>query len=54
MGMLSCFRCGNEIVFDSKKRSKYGRYIPLDPKTNDAHNCPKLISDEKKINSKIN
>ena len=39
MGEPKCYRCGNPIYFDSKIKSKTGKYIPLDPKTNTPHNC---------------
>ena len=38
---LKCYRCGQEIFFDAKWKSKNDKLIPLDPKTNKPHNCPK-------------
>lgn len=44
MGELKCYRCGKPINFDSKIKSKTGKYIPLDPITNTPHNCSKADS----------
>ena len=41
LGEPKCYRCGKPISFDSNIKSKSGKYIPLDPKTNTPHNCPK-------------
>lgn len=35
-----CFRCGQEIYFDAIMKSQKGKFIPLDPITNQPHNCP--------------
>ncbi|MEX2193398.1 MAG: thermonuclease family protein [Nitrosarchaeum sp.] len=42
MDDLKCYRCGKSIYFDSKIKSKTGRYIPLDSITKTPHNCSKL------------
>jgi len=38
--LANCNRCGEEIYFDTNIRSKYGKQIPLDPITNQPHDCP--------------
>lgn len=43
MGELKCYKCGKPISFDSKIKSKTGKYIPLDPTTHTPHNCEKQI-----------
>ena len=43
MGELKCYKCGKPISFDSKIKSKTGKYTPLDPKTNTPHNCSKPV-----------
>ena len=39
MSEPKCYTCGKPIRFDSKIKSKTGKYIPLDPITNSPHNC---------------
>jgi hypothetical protein len=39
MKKLTCFRCGEEICFDPNKKAESGKSIPLDPITNEPHNC---------------
>jgi micrococcal nuclease len=43
LGEPNCYRCGKPIRFDSKIKSKTGKYIPLDPNTNTPHNCEKPV-----------
>lgn len=43
LGEPKCYRCGKPISFDSKKKSKTGKYIPLDLSTNTPHSCSKPI-----------
>jgi hypothetical protein len=41
MSSLSCRLCGNSIKFDDKWVSeRTGKKIPLDPDTNEPHDCP--------------
>ena len=41
MSSLSCRLCGNPIKFDDKWISeRTGKKIPLDPGTNEPHDCP--------------
>jgi hypothetical protein len=38
---LACRQCGQPITFDNKHISqKTGKKIPLDPDTNEPHDCP--------------
>jgi hypothetical protein len=38
---LSCRQCGQPITFDNKHISqRTGKKIPLDPGTNEPHDCP--------------
>jgi hypothetical protein len=38
---LSCRQCGQPIIFDDKHVSqRTGKKIPLDPGTNEPHDCP--------------
>jgi len=43
LGDPKCYQCGKPIHFDSKIKSKTGKYIPLDPITNTPHNCEKPV-----------
>ena len=43
MSEPKCYTCGKPIRFDSKIKSKTGKYIPLDPNTNTPHNCAKPV-----------
>ena len=45
MGELKCYRCGKPISFDSKIKSKTGKYIPLDSNTKTPHHCSELPLD---------
>ncbi|MEX0763995.1 MAG: thermonuclease family protein [Nitrosopumilaceae archaeon] len=45
MNEPKCYRCGKPISFDSKIKSKTGKFIPLDPNTNTPHNCSELAFD---------
>lgn len=38
--VIHCRNCDQEIYFDSEKVGKNGRVIPLDPITNEPHDCP--------------
>ena len=41
MSSLSCRQCGEPITFDNKNISqRTGKKIPLDPGTNEPHDCP--------------
>jgi hypothetical protein len=41
MSSLSCRQCGQPITFDNKHIShRTGKKIPLDPGTNEPHDCP--------------
>jgi hypothetical protein len=41
MSSLACRLCGNPIKFDDKWVSeRIGKKIPLDPGTNEPHDCP--------------
>jgi hypothetical protein len=41
MSSLACRQCGQPITFDNKHISqKTGKKIPLDPGTNEPHDCP--------------
>jgi hypothetical protein len=41
MSSLSCRQCGQPITFDNKHVSqRTGKKIPLDPETNEPHDCP--------------
>jgi hypothetical protein len=41
MSSLSCRQCGEPITFDNKHISqRTGKKIPLDPGTNEPHDCP--------------
>jgi len=48
MNVLKCFRCGENIFFDDNKKSRKGKPIPLDPDTEQPHNCPKSNYKESK------
>jgi hypothetical protein len=37
---LQCFKCGQDVVFDSEHIGKNGKKIPLDPATKTPHDCP--------------
>jgi hypothetical protein len=37
---LHCFKCNQEVVFDSDHIGKNGKKIPLDPATHTPHDCP--------------
>jgi len=41
MNVLKCFKCGEDIFFDDNKKSQKGKLIPLDPDTEQPHNCQK-------------
>ena len=45
MGEPKCYRCGKPISFDSKIKSKTGKYIPLDPNTKTPHYCSESAFD---------
>jgi len=45
---LKCFRCGQEIYFDPNRKSQRGKPIPLDPDTDEPHDCPKSNYKESK------
>jgi hypothetical protein len=36
-----CLRCGEPIYFDPSMKSEKGKFIPLDPTTEEPHDCPK-------------
>lgn len=36
-----CYRCGQDIYFDSDIKSPSGKSIPLDAVTGEPHDCPK-------------
>ena len=36
---LNCFKCGEEITFDYRHKSKTGKKIPLDPEDMEPHQC---------------
>lgn len=38
--MLNCFKCEQEVVFDSDHIGRNGKKIPLDPETHTPHRCP--------------
>ena len=41
MNSLQCRQCGQPITFDNKHISqRTGKKIPLDPETNEPHDCP--------------
>jgi hypothetical protein len=41
MSSLACRQCGQPITFDNKHISqRTGKKIPLDPSTNEPHDCP--------------
>jgi hypothetical protein len=41
MSSLSCRLCGQPITFDNKHVSqRTGKKIPLDPESNEPHDCP--------------
>jgi hypothetical protein len=41
MSSISCKQCGQPITFDNKHISqRTGKKIPLDPGTNEPHDCP--------------
>jgi hypothetical protein len=41
MSSISCRQCGQPITFDNKHISqRTGKKIPLDPGTNEPHDCP--------------
>jgi hypothetical protein len=41
MSSLACRQCGQPITFDNKHISqRTGKKIPLDPDTNEPHDCP--------------
>jgi hypothetical protein len=41
MSSISCRQCGQAIKFDDKHVSqRTGKKIPLDPNTNEPHDCP--------------
>jgi hypothetical protein len=41
MSSLACRQCGQPITFDNKHISQTtGKKIPLDPGTNEPHDCP--------------
>ena len=41
--IYKCFRCQDEIYFDSNTKSQTGKLIPLDLITNLPHDCSKSI-----------
>ena len=45
--MITCNKCGKEIIFDKTRKSASGKYIPIDKDTNELHNCPNCTYSKK-------